>query len=171
VVPSVQVFVGSQFQEPYKYTVATTTDSTTITLSETYVPGDVIEVNVLSDQTSKVAFYQVPINLENNPLNVNSPSFTLGTARSHYETICQNLLDLQGPINGNNNSRDLGDIIPYGTNIIQNSSPMTLAGYFMRSAQYNIFAALGIQQPRIRAIQGTVVEQCNHQRLHQSDHT
>jgi hypothetical protein len=142
VIPSVQVFVGSQFQEPNKYTVATTTDSTTITLSETYVPGDVIEVNVLSDQTSKVAFYQVPLNLENNPLNVNSPSFTLGTARSHYETICQNLLDLQGPINGNNNSRDLGDIIPYGTNIIQNSSPMTLAGYFMRSAQYNIFAAL-----------------------------
>ena len=142
VVPGIQLYVGSQFQESYKYTVSTTTDSTTITLLETFAPGDVIEVNVLSDQTSKVAFYQVPLNLENNPLNVNSPSFTLGTARSHYETICQNLLDLHGPINGNNNSRDLGNIVPYGTNIIQNSSPMTLAGYFMRSAQYNIFAAL-----------------------------
>jgi len=149
VVPSVQLYVGSQFQEPYKYTVATTADSTTITFLQTtyndgtaFADGVLIEVSVLSDQASKVAFYQVPINLENNPLNVNSPYFTLGTARTHYESICQNLLDLVGPINGNNNSRDLGDIIPYGTNIIQNSSPMTLAGYFMRSAQYNIFNSL-----------------------------
>jgi hypothetical protein len=148
-IPSVQVFVGSQFLEPDKYTVATTADSTTVTFTNaTYRDGtafavsDIIEVAVLSDQTSKVAFYQVPVNLENNPLNVNSDSFTLGTARSHYETICQNLLNIQGPINGANNSRDLGNLVPYGTNIIQNSSPMTLAGYFMRNAQYNIFSAL-----------------------------
>jgi hypothetical protein len=66
----------------------------------------------------------------------------VGTARTHYESICENLLGLVGPINGNNNSRDLGNIIPYGTNIIQNSAPMTLAGYFMRSKQYNIFDSL-----------------------------
>jgi len=142
IVPGVQIYVGGNFLESYKYTVQIGTDRTTITLSETYVLGELIEVNVLSDQASKVAFYQVPINLENNPLNINSPSFTLGTARSHYETICENLLGLVGPINGNNNSRDLGNIVPFGTNIVQNSSPMTLAGYFMRSAQYNIFSAL-----------------------------
>ena len=142
IIPSVQVFVGSRFQEANTYTVATTADSTLITLDAIHAPGDTIEVAVLSDQTSKVAFYQVPINLENNPLNVNSAVFTLGTVRSHYETICQNLLEIQGPINGSNNTRDLGNIIPFGTNIIQNSSPMTLAGYFMRSAQYNIFSAL-----------------------------
>jgi hypothetical protein len=129
--------------------VATTTDSTSITFSQAtyndgtaFAFGDIIEVDVLSDQASKVGFYQVPVNLENNPLNVNSPYFTLGTARSHYKSICQNLLDLEGPINGNNNTRDLGNIIPYGTNVVQNSAPMTLAGYFMRSAQYNIFESL-----------------------------
>ena len=149
VIPSIQLYVGSQFQDPYKYSIATTTDSTTITFSQAtyndgtaFAFGDIIEVAVLSNQASKVSFYQVPINLENNPLNVNSPYFTLGTARSHYESICQNLLDLEGPINGNNNTRDLGNIIPYGTNAVQNSAPMTLAGYFMRSAQYNIFESL-----------------------------
>ena len=149
VVPSVQLYVGSQFQEPYKYSVATTSDSTTITFAQAtyndgtaFAYGDIIEVDVLSDQASKVAFYQVPTNLENNPLNVNSPVFTVGTARTHYESICENLSGLVGPINGSNNSRDLGNIIPFGTNIIQNSAPMTLAGYFMRSKQYNIFDSI-----------------------------
>ena len=149
VVPGIQLYVSSEFQESYKYSVATTADSTTITWTDAtynngkaFATGDIIEVLVLSDQASKVAFYQVPINLENNPLNVNSPYFTVGTARTHYESICENLLGLVGPINGNNNTRDLGNIIPYGTNIIQNSAPMTLAGYFMRSKQYNIFDSL-----------------------------
>ena len=142
VVPSVQLYVGSIFVEPSGYTVTTTAYTTTITLLDVYTLGSVIEIAVLSDQVSKTAFYEVPINLENNPLNTNSPYFTLGTVRNHYGTICQNLLNLVGPINGNNNSRDLGDIIPYGTQILQQSSPLTLAGYFMRSKEYNVFASL-----------------------------
>ncbi|CAB4138032.1 hypothetical protein UFOVP328_225 [uncultured Caudovirales phage] len=141
-IPGVQIYVGSKFVEPNSYTVQTTSNSTTITLSNVYVPGDIIEVNVISDQASKIGFYQVPVNLENNPLNENSSTFTLGTVRSHYETIGENLKDISGPINGANNTRDLGNIGRYGTNILQQSSPLTMAGYFMRSTDYNIFSAL-----------------------------
>ena len=142
VVPAVQLYVNAAFQESYNYTVTTTDTTTTITFNTVYAPGDIIEVAVLSDQASAVAFYQVPTNLENNPLNDNSDSFTLGTLRNHYNTICQNLIDISGPINGANNSRDLGNIIPYGQQILQQSAPLTLAGYFMRSQQYDIFAAV-----------------------------
>ena len=141
-VPVIKIYVGSVFIEPSMYTYTVGTDSTIITLTDTYLPTDIIEVLVLSDQTSNVGFYQVPNNLQSNPLNANSPAFTLGTIRTHYETICENLLDLTGPINGSNNSRDLGNIIPYGLEILQQSSPLTLAGYFMRSPSYNIFASL-----------------------------
>ena len=141
-VPSVKVFVGSIFQDPGVYTVTTTSNTTTITFKTVHVVGDVIEVEVLSDQVSEQAFYQVPLNLNNNPLNANSPNFTLGTLRTHYNSICQNLTTFRGAINGANNTRDLGDIIPYGQVILQQSSPLTLAGYFMRSQQYNIFGAL-----------------------------
>jgi hypothetical protein len=89
-----------------------------------------------------VAFYQVPINLQNNPLNGNSDSFTLGTIRTHYESICENLTTVVGTINGANNTRDLGNIVPYGLTILQQSAPMTLAGYFMRSPTFNIFSSL-----------------------------
>ena len=141
-VPVIKIYVGSVFIEPGMYSYTTSTNGTIITLTDTYLPTDVIEVLALSDQTSSVGFYQVPNNLQSNPLNANSPAFTLGTIRTHYESICENLLSLTGPVNGSNNSRDLGNIIPYGLEILQQSSPLTLAGYFMRSPSYNIFASL-----------------------------
>jgi len=143
--PALQVYVSGKFIDPTKYTYTVNGDTTTLTINsniEIAAPDDVIEVDIISDKISKVAFYQVPVNLENNPLNENSGTFTLGTIRSHYETIGENLKDIVGPINGANNTRDLGNIGLYGENILQQSSPMTLAGYFMRSEQYNIFNAL-----------------------------
>jgi len=145
VLPAIQLYSSGIFIDPNDYTFEITNGTTIITINtvdEFAGIGDIIEVDVLSNVTSNVGFYLVPINLENNPLNQNSPSFTLGTIRSHYQTIGENLKALVGPINGANNTRDLGNIIPYGTNILQQSSPMTLAGYFMRSAEYNIFNSL-----------------------------
>ena len=141
-VPSIIMYIANKFIAPADYTFETTSNTTTITLSNLYTPGDIIELDVLSDQVSPTGFYTIPDNLENNPFNVNSPTFTLGTVRSHYETIGENLLALEGPINGANNSRDLGDIGRYGTQILQQSSPLTLAGFFMRSQEYNIFKSL-----------------------------
>jgi len=141
-VPAVQIFINGLFVESNNYTYTIGTNTTTINFSTTYVPSDVIEVSVLSDQISVQGFYQVPMNLSNNPLNGNSDQFTLGTIRNHYSTIGQNLVDLTGPVIGANNSRDLGNIVPYGLQILQQSSPLTLTGYFMRDRSYNIFASL-----------------------------
>ena len=150
-IPSIKLYAtsvsqnySSLFQDPNTYTVTTTSTTTTIRFNPTtkIVPGDVVEVLALSDQISAVGFYQVPVNLENNPLNGNSSYLTLGTIRSHYDSIAQNLVNLTGTVNGANNSRDLGNIVPYGLNILQQSSPMTLAGYFLRNPGYNIFASL-----------------------------
>jgi hypothetical protein len=141
-VPAVQIYANGTFQEAYNYQYTVGTNTTTINLLTTYVPGDLIEVTVLSDQISVAGFYEVPINLENNPLNGNSEQFTLGTIRNHYIGLAENLIALQGPAIGANNTRDLGNIVPYGLQILQQSSPLTLTGYFMRDANYNIFASL-----------------------------
>ena len=150
-IPSTKVYAtsisqdySSLFQDPGNYTVTTTDNGTVIRFNPTtkLVYGDIVEVLALSNQVSAVGFYQVPINLENNPLNGNSDYFTLGTIRTHYDTIAQNLVNLTGAVNGANNSRDLGNIVPYGLNILQQSSPMTLAGYFLRKPDYDIFASL-----------------------------
>jgi hypothetical protein len=142
IVPSVQLFVNSEFQDPNTYLVSTTDNSTMITLLKVFEPDSAIEVAVLSDQVSTQGFYQVPVNLSNNPFNANSATFTLGTVRGHYISIAENLLGLAGPINGANNTRDLGNIVPYGQQILQQSASLTLAGYFSRNTQYDIYASL-----------------------------
>ena len=144
-VPAVQIFINNVYQLPSSYTLSvnTNTNTTVITLTGSgYNTGDIIEVLVYSSQVSNIGFYQVPINLENNPFNGNSSQFTLGTIRQHYATICENLLEFQGTINGPNNTRDLGNIVPYGQQILQQSSPLTLAGYFLRSTNYDIFSSI-----------------------------
>jgi hypothetical protein len=164
-VPVIKIYAGSVFQDPSKYTYITTADSTTITLTGTYVLGDIIEVLVLSDQISKVAFYQVPVNLENNPLNANSDSFTLGTIRQHYQSICENLQDITGTIAGANNTRDLGNIVPYGLVILQQSAPLTLAGYFLRSNEYNIFNSLGYNSREYTKFKNQMLEAVTQQTI------
>lgn len=141
-IPVLKIYVGSVWQDPSTYTYTISDNGTTITLLGVYTIDDIIEVLALSDQTSQVGFYQVPLNLSNNPLNGNSKSFTLGTIRTHYETICENLISLDGRVNGPNNTRDLGNLVPYGQLIVQQSAPLTMAGYFMRSNEYNIFGAI-----------------------------
>ena len=142
VYPSVQMFVEGVFVDPNTYTVTVNGPNTVISLLNSVPTGTIIEVQVLSNTASAAGFYEVPLNLENNPLNQNSNSFTLGTIRTHYESIGQNLKTLVGPIIGSNNTRDLGDLIPYGDNIIQNSAPVALTGVFLREQQYELFNAL-----------------------------
>jgi hypothetical protein len=144
-VPPVQIFINDVYQLPSTYTLSvdSATNVSSITLTGNgYIIGDIVEVLAYSQQVSNVAFYEVPINLENNPFNGNSKQFSLGTVRQHYSTICENLVDLNGPINGRNNTRDLGNIVPYGQLILQQSSPLTLAGFFLRNINYDIFASL-----------------------------
>ena len=123
--PALQVYVSGTYIDPsdYTYTISNGTTILTITtIDEFGGVGSIVEVDAISNVVSNVAFYQVPINLENNPFNDNSPSFTLGTVRRHYDSIGENLKALVGQINGANNTRDLGNIIPYGDVILQQSS-------------------------------------------------
>ena len=142
VIPSIKIYIENIFVDPNRYSYTRTGNTTTVTFSEAPPTGALIEILALSEQTSSVAFRQVPINLQNNPFNKNSESFTLGTIRQHYDNLCENIIDFQGQINGANNSRDLGNIVPYGVTIVQQSAPLTLTGYFLRDPGYSFFESL-----------------------------
>lgn len=140
--PGIKAYADSAFIDPSNYVVTVTDTGTEILMLEEYVLGTIIEIVALSDQASRVGFYQVPLNLECNPLNSNASNFTLGTIRNHYQSIAENLKSITGKINGANNSRDLGNIIPYGLTLLQQSSPLTLTGYFLRKTEYQVFSAI-----------------------------
>jgi hypothetical protein len=161
VYPPVQIFVDGRFIEPINYTVSVEGNNTFISLFLPLSDSNVIEARVISDQASPTGFYQVPINLENNPLNQNSGEFTLGTIRTHYETIGQNLRTIQGPIIGANNSRDLGTISRFGQNIIQNSSPLTLAGVFLRDVEFDVAPAIKFNSQEYEKYKARLIDAVN----------
>lgn len=141
VVPTVRLYADGLFVDPNEYTV-TTTDKTVIRFINEPAVGSSIEAQIISDQVSRVAYFQVPMNLENNAMNQNSSTFTLGSVRRHYESVAENLVELTGKVNGANNSRDLGNILAFGERIVQHSSPITLAATFLRRDEYEFFDAL-----------------------------
>ena len=147
----VKLYVEGQFvlSNTYSYTtnsagVTEITMNANVVGQPATVPpvGSIIEAQVLSNSASSVGFYTIPDNLESNALNENSNSFTLGTLRTHYETICQNLENFAGKIHGANNVRDLGNVVPYGDLILQQSAPLTLTTPFINERSVDYFRAL-----------------------------
>ena len=138
-----KVFQDDTFILPSQYTTTTNNQGfTEITFVTPPAVGTKIEVSVVSKTSSKIAYYSVATNLENNAINTNSGTFTLGTGRGHYNTICQNLTNFSGQITGANNLRDLGNVVPYGENVIQNSSPLTFASTFLYKKEFDFFDSI-----------------------------
>jgi len=147
----VKVFVEGQFVLPTTYTYATNSDNVTVITfnpnqlgqpNTVPVTGAIVEAQVLSNSPSSIAFYTIPSNLESNAMNENSKSFTLGTVRTHYESICQNLENFSGKIHGANNVRDLGNVVPYGDLILQQSAPVTMMTNFINGRDFEFFRAI-----------------------------
>jgi len=142
--PAVKLYVNNVFLNPadYSYTTDTVRNITNFSFVNPPADGTPILIEVISDQASSQGHYQIPTNLEFNPFNANADSFTLGTVRTHYNSIAQNLPGLTGIVNGANNIRDLGNVIPYGRKIVQHSSPVAPMGLFSRDPDLNVIPAL-----------------------------
>ena len=124
----------------YEYSI---TDNSTIVHILAAIPTDtVIQILLFSDQVSTTAYYSIPINLSNNPLNTNLEITNVGDIKNQYQTIFYNNPNTEGQVFGSNNYRDLGNLVPWGDRIIQNSASLVLPGAFLRKPNHNIFNAL-----------------------------
>lgn len=140
--PLVQVYVNNVYQTTDNYTYTTTDNSTLVTLNVDLTDNTPIQVLVLSDKTSANAYYQIPINLNNNPLNQDLTTLNVGDIRGQYQSIFYNNPNTTGDVFGSNNYRDLGNLVPWGNKIIQNSASLVLPGAFLRKQNHNLFNAL-----------------------------
>jgi hypothetical protein len=140
--PTLKVYVNNIYQDPSTYTYSVGNSATIVNLNTLPSVTTVIQIFVLSDQISQLGYYDVPINLNNNPLNANLTTANMGDIRDQYQDIYINAPGTSGPAFGANNYRDLGDLVPYGTKIIQNSASLVLPGAFLRSPDYDLFGAL-----------------------------
>lgn len=140
--PRVQVYYNNVYQEPANYSVTIYSNGTGITLTNPPKETTVIQVLLLSDQVSNNAYYLTPSNLNNNPLNADLTVTDLGDIRNQYQDIFINAPNTTGQIFGKNNYRDAGNLVPYGSKIIQNSASLVLPGTFLRKANHDLIDAL-----------------------------
>jgi len=141
--PNIQVYNNNVLlAENTDYVVTYKTDSTDIDVFLTKDATTVIQVLLLSDQVSENAYFTIPINLSNNPFNTNIETADIGDIRGHYQSIYYNNPDTQGVVFGSNNTRDLGNIVPWGNKIIQNSASLVLPSAFLRTSNHNLFNSL-----------------------------
>jgi hypothetical protein len=138
----IQVFINNRYLTEDEYQVYGTSTSTVVILNQAPVIDTAIQILLLSDQVSKTAYYTIPINLNNNPFNTDLETADIGDIRLHYRDIFINAPNTSGEIFGNNNFRDCGDLVSYGTKIIQNSASLVLPGTFLRKQNHDLFSAL-----------------------------
>jgi hypothetical protein len=140
--PVITVYVNNVRLSASEFTFTTTNTTTTVILSSTPVIGTTVDILIYSDQVSKTGYYQIPSNLDHNPFNTEITSINLGDIRGHYKSICNNNSNFAGIAFGSNNYRDLGNVVPYGMRIIQNSASLVNTGAFLRNNVANFFDAL-----------------------------
>jgi hypothetical protein len=138
----VVVYVDNTRLLPNEFTITVGDNISVITLLKDYEFNSPVKILAYSNQVSKEAYYQIPLNLDRNPFNNEIVNINLGDIRGHYKSICNNVRDFDGTAFGANNFRDLGNLIPFGTRIIQNSASVVTAGAFLRNNNTNFFDAL-----------------------------
>jgi hypothetical protein len=106
-------------------------------------PTDVLTIKAFAAQAINAnGHYEIPLNLQNNPLNNNITEFTLGEVIDHVESIVGNLSKFSGAYPGASNLRDLGNTTQYGTKFVQHSGPASLSVYHITNQSNNIVRAI-----------------------------
>ena len=142
--PMIQVYINNIYVPTTEWQVLDplSTISTTITIPVIPTTNTVVQILILSDQVSQTAYFQTPINLNNNPLNAPITTANIGDIRGQYQSIFFNNPNTTGIVFGANNYRDLGNLVPWGNRIIQNSASLVLPGTFLRNQDHNLFNSL-----------------------------
>ena len=139
----VRVYINGKRLAKSNYTISTNIVRKSVVLTTDVALTDVVTLKCFAaQQKNDNGYYEVPVNLQNNPLNNNLSEFTLGQVIDHVDTIIDNINTFVGTYPGTSNLRDIGNVTPYGTRFIQHSGPVNLSLYHFGSTTANVFKAL-----------------------------
>jgi hypothetical protein len=105
--------------------------------------GDIVLLKCYSSaEKNDNGYYEIPYNLERNPLNENLTSFTLGQVYDHVDSIVENLNNFRGNYPGQSNLRDLGPVTKFGRRFLQHTGPLNLSLFHMTDKSSNIVKSI-----------------------------
>jgi len=140
---SVKVYVNGKRIFKELFSLEETAIFKVVKLNTPVLENDIVTLKLYAQQKkNNNGYYEFPINLQNNPLNEDINSFTLGQVIDHVDSIVDYLPDFKGIYPGNNNLRDLGNVSDRGTRFVQHSAPINLSLYHLTDKEANIINAL-----------------------------
>ena len=114
-----------------------------VKLAEDITENDVVTLKCYTSQPKNAnGYYEFPLSFQNNPLNENVESFTLGEVIDHVDSIIDSLDNFKGVYPGPGNLRDIGNLTERGTKFIQHSGSMNLSLYHLTDNNANILKAI-----------------------------
>ncbi len=140
---TVKVFINGKRQNRSSFSISEDSIRKIVVLNSDVTTTDVVTLKCYASQKKNSnGYYEIPLNLQHNPLNNNVESFTLGEVIDHVDSIVENSLEFSGIYPGNTNLRDIGDVSKYGTRFVQHSGPLNFSLYHLGSKTANILKAL-----------------------------
>ena len=116
--------------------------------------GDKIDILIYSENSiSALGYYEIPTNLDYNPLNENFETITLGQLRSHYNKLIENT---------STNNRPLRDsyLKAQGGTLLQQSSPLLYALTFMNDPKVNFFDSIDLARKEYSKFKNKFLNLC-----------
>ena len=145
-VPYIKVYAGGNRLPESSVSIGNQTGRTVITVDPTMIEANqLIIVKIFSRTPSHLGFYNVPNNLDLNPLNNNFDTLTLGQLRQHLVIMADNHYGVVGSISGSSNIRDIYNKNWEGA-ILQHTSPAAMASLFLVDKTLNIIESVKFAQ-------------------------
>lgn len=110
---------------------------------------------------SGVGFFEVPLGLQRNPLNSNITGFTLGDIIKHYSLATDEHPNFTGDPIGVNNSRDISQILEYGTLMMQHEGNDALASILARDEILNLTKAVRFVGRSYEQYKNSIIQKIN----------
>ena len=139
----VRVYIDGKRLDKSLWTLTDGSKYKQVVLKTAAAVDTVVTLKCFSNQDkNQRGHYEFPINFQNNPLNQNIDTFTLGEAIDHVDSIIDNTATFIGSYPGPGNLRDLGNLSHYGTKFVQHSGPLNVGLYHLTSKNANVIKAL-----------------------------
>lgn len=116
--------------------------------------GDKIDVAVFSNDVSKLAFYEVPDNLDRNPLNEYFSTIALGQIRTHYNQLLENTSASSRPVQDSY-------LTAQGGTLSQHSAPLVYAMTFLNDPVVNFVNGIELAKKEYTRFKNKFISLCS----------
>ena len=159
-VPHLKVYLNNKLLVPgTEYDIVSYGVYVIVTLAANTVLelGDKIDVAILSNSVSQTAYYEVPKNLDYNPMNESFDTITLGQIRNHYNKLIENTAFTS------TNNIPIQDhyIRAQGGTLLQHDAPLIYAMTFLNDPNVNFVNGLQLARKEYTKFKNKFLSLCS----------